>query len=109
MAWIYLALAGLGEIVWASLMPRTEGFTKLVPSLVCLAFIAISLYLLSVASRSLPIGTAYAVWVGIGAMGTALYGMALLGEDRSLGRILCLLLILAGAIGLKMLASDAEG
>lgn len=108
MAWIYLGLAGLGEIVWASLMPQTQGFTRLLPSLVCLAFIAISLYLLSVASRTLPIGTAYAVWVGIGAMGTAIYGMVLLGEDRSLGRILCLLLILAGVVGLKLLSPAAE-
>ena len=84
-------------------MPRTDGFTRLGPSLFCLIFIGISMYLLSLATRTVPIGTAYAVWVGIGAIGTAAYGIAFLGEDSSIIRIICLFLILSGIIGLKLL------
>lgn len=85
-------------------MPRTDGFTRLGPSLFCAAFIALSMYLLSLATRSIPVGTAYAVWVGIGAVGTAVYGIFVLGEDRSLLRILCFVLIIAGIAGLKLLS-----
>lgn len=104
MGWIYLLLAGTAEIVYAAAMPRTEGFTRLGPSLFCLTFIITSMYLLSLATKTIPIGTAYAVWVGIGAIGTAAYGMLMLGEDRSTLRILCFLLILAGIVGLKLLS-----
>jgi quaternary ammonium compound-resistance protein SugE len=104
MGWIYLVLAGMAEIFYAAAMPRTDGFTRLLPSLFCAVFIAASMYFLSLASRTIPIGTAYAVWVGIGATGTALYGVLFLGEDRSLLRMLCFGLILAGIVGLKLLA-----
>lgn len=87
-------------------MPRTDGFTKLGPSAFCATFIALSMYLLSLATRTIPVGTAYAVWVGIGAIGTAIYGMLMLGEDRSLLRVMCFLLILAGIIGLKLVSSS---
>lgn len=87
-------------------MPRTEGFTRLWPSLFCAAFIAMSMYLLSLATRTIPVGTAYAVWVGIGAVGTAIYGMIALGEDSSLLRMLCFGLIIAGIGGLKLLSHE---
>ncbi len=104
MGWIYLLFAGLAEIVYAAAMPKTDGFTRLGPSLFCLIFISLSMYFLSQATRTLPIGTAYAVWVGIGALGTAAYGIVFLGEDSSLLRIFCFLLILSGIVGLKLLS-----
>ncbi len=106
MGWIYLVFAGLAEIVYAAAMPKTEGFSRLGPSLFCLVFITLSMYLLSQATRTLPIGTAYAVWVGIGALGTAAYGIAFLGEDGSLLRLFCFLLILSGIVGLKLLSES---
>ncbi len=104
MNWIYLILAGLTEIFYAAAMPKTQGFTRLGPSLFALFFIALSMYLLSLATRTVPIGTAYAIWVGIGAVGTAAYGMAYLGEDNGILRILCFVLIVAGIVGLKLLS-----
>jgi len=105
MGWLYLVLAGISEIFYAAAMPRTDGFTRLWASLFCLAFIAVSMYLLSLAARTIPIGTAYAVWVGIGAAGTAIYGVAYLGEDNSLSKFLCFVLILTGIVGLKLLST----
>lgn len=104
MAWFYLLLAGLFEIGWAVGLKYTVGFTRLLPSLWTLATMALSFMLLSQALKTLPIGTAYAVWTGIGAAGTALFGMLFLGEPREVARLLCLLLILAGIAGLKMSA-----
>lgn len=104
MGWVLLVIAGLCEIVYAAVLPRTDGFTRLWPSLFCGVFIALSMYLLSLATRSIPIGTAYAVWVGIGAVGTAVYGMLVLGEDKGLLRVLCFVLIVAGIAGLKLLS-----
>ncbi len=104
MNWVFLITAGLCEIFYAAAMPRTEGFTRLWPSLFCFGFIAASMYLLSLATRSIPVGTAYAVWVGIGAVGTAAYGMLFLGEDRSVARMACFGLILMGIVGLKFLS-----
>ncbi|MFS2161686.1 multidrug efflux SMR transporter [Pseudomonas sp. Pseusp122] len=106
MGWVFLLLAGACEIFYAAAMPRTDGFTRLWPSLFCGLFICMSMYLLSLAARSIPVGTAYAVWVGIGALGTAIYGMAFLGEDRSLMRVLCFMLILAGIVGLKLISVE---
>ncbi|WP_413460487.1 DMT family transporter [Herbaspirillum huttiense] len=108
MGWLFLLLAGLCEIFYAAAMPRTNGFTKLGPSLFCFAFIALSMYLLSLATRTIPVGTAYAVWVGIGAIGTAIYGMTMLGEEKGLVRILCFGLILAGIVGLKLVSQDRQ-
>lgn len=108
MGWLYLLLAGTAEIVYAAAMPRTEGFTRLGSSLFCALFIVASMVLLAQATRTIPIGTAYAVWVGIGAVGTAIYGILVLGEDRSLLRILCFVLILAGIVGLKLLSPSAR-
>lgn len=108
MSWVFLIAAGLCEIFYAATMPRTEGFTRLWPSLFCGAFIAASMYLLSLATRTIAVGTAYAVWVGIGAVGTAVYGMLALGEDRSVARMACFGLILMGIVGLKLLTLRGE-
>ncbi|MCG8518178.1 MAG: quaternary ammonium compound efflux SMR transporter SugE [Pseudomonadales bacterium] len=102
MAWILLILAGLFEVGWAVGLKYTEGFTRLWPSVWTIAAMALSFGLLSVALKSLPLGTAYGVWVGIGAIGTVLLGMVLLGETASLARIVSVLLIVAGIIGLKL-------
>ncbi|GGI17023.1 multidrug transporter [Oxalicibacterium faecigallinarum] len=106
MGWFYLVLAGICEIFYAAAMPRTDGFTKLWPSLFCAVFIGLSMYLLSLATRSIPVGTAYAVWVGIGAIGTAIYGIVALGEDKSFLRVVCFGLILAGIVGLKLVSHE---
>ncbi|UDL04098.1 quaternary ammonium compound efflux SMR transporter SugE [Marinobacter sp. CA1] len=102
MAWILLILAGLFEVGWAVGLKYTEGFTRLWPSVWTIAAMVLSFGLLSVALKSLPLGTAYGVWVGIGAIGTVLLGMVLLGETASLARIVSVLLIVAGIIGLKL-------
>jgi quaternary ammonium compound-resistance protein SugE len=103
MAWILLLLAGLLEIGWAIGLKYAQGFTRLWPSLLTLAAMAASMYLLALAARGLPIGTAYAVWVGIGAAGTAVLGMVLFDESRDLARLACLGLIIAGVLGLRFL------
>jgi quaternary ammonium compound-resistance protein SugE len=101
MSWIILVLAGFLEIAWAIGLKYTEGFTKPWPSLFTLIALALSIYLLAVATRSLPIGTAYSVWVGIGACGTAIVGMVFLGEAVTAARVLCLCLITLSIVGLK--------
>ena len=102
MAWILLVLAGLFEIAWAIGLKYTEGFTRLWPTVGTLAAMIVSLSLLGVAMKTLPVGTAYAVWVGVGAVGTAILGIVLLGEPANTGRIVSLVLIVAGIVGLKM-------
>lgn len=102
MAWVLLVAAGILEIGWAIGLKYSEGFTRLWPSIWTIAAIVLSLYLLSTAARTLPIGTAYAVWVGIGAAGAMVLGMALLGEPRTVARIACIGLIVAGVVGLKL-------
>ncbi|KAF1692009.1 quaternary ammonium compound-resistance protein SugE [Pseudoxanthomonas jiangsuensis] len=106
MSWIYLLLAGLFEIAFALGLKHTEGFTRLWPSLGTAAAAAVSLYLLTLALRTIPVGTAYAIWTGVGACGVALMGIVLLGESASPARLACIGLIVAGVIGLK-LASPA--
>jgi quaternary ammonium compound-resistance protein SugE len=106
MAWIWLLIAGLFEVAWAIGLKYTDGFTRLGPSAFTLAAMGASMYFLSAAVKELPIGTAYAVWTGVGAAGTALLGMILLGEAREAGRIACLGLIVAGIIGLKILSPE---
>ncbi len=105
MGWLFVVLAGICEIFYAAAMPRTNGFSSLGPSVFCIVFIIASMYLLALSAKTLPIGTAYAVWVGIGAVGTAIYGMLVLGEDSSWPRLLCFMLIIAGIIGLKLLSA----
>lgn len=102
MAWFYLVLAGLFEVGWAIGLKYTDGFTRLWPTLGTIAAMVISLGLLGVAMKSLPVGTSYAVWVGVGAIGTAILGIVLLGESANLGRLASLGLIVAGIIGLKV-------
>jgi quaternary ammonium compound-resistance protein SugE len=105
MAWLVLAAAGLLEIGWAISLKYTEGFTRLVPSVLTLAAMAGSIILLGLALKSLPIGTAYAVWTGIGAVGTALLGIALFGEPATAARLASIGLIVAGIIGLKLVTT----
>ena len=104
MAWIYLVIAGIFEVAWAIGLKYTEGFSRLGPSLATAAAMLVSFVFLSQALKTLPVGTGYAVWTGIGAGGTALLGIVLFGEPRTLGRIVCILLILAGIIGLKLVS-----
>lgn len=104
MAWFYLVLAGLFEIGWATGLKYSEGFTRPAASIVTVVLMAISFILLSLALKTLPIGTAYAVWTGIGAAGTALIGMAFFGDSADVLRLLCLLMIVAGVVGLKLVS-----
>ncbi len=105
-AWITLFAAGLLETGWAIGLRYTEGFTKVGPTVVTLIVMAGSIYLLSRSLSDLPLGTAYAVWTGIGAVGTVIAGIILFGESRSVVRLLCLLLIVSGIVGLRVF-SDA--
>ncbi|HEX2364083.1 MAG TPA: quaternary ammonium compound efflux SMR transporter SugE [Bradyrhizobium sp.] len=102
MAWLVLVAAGLLEIGWAIGLKYTEGFTRLVPSVLTLAAMVASIILLGLALKSLPIGTAYAVWTGIGAVGTAVLGIALFGEPATAARLASIGLIVAGIVGLKL-------
>lgn len=104
MPWLILFIAGLFEVVWAIGLKFSAGFTKPVPSTVVVVAMAASIYLLALALRTIPVGTGYAVWTGIGAIGVALIGMIWLGESRDLLRILCILLIVTGVIGLKFVS-----
>jgi quaternary ammonium compound-resistance protein SugE len=107
MAWLSLLAAGLFEIVWAIGLKYTDGFSRLWPTVGTVAAMIVSFVFLEYGMRSIPVGTAYAVWVGIGAVGTALMGMWLFGESRDLLRVLCLLLIVAGVLGLKLVTPSA--
>lgn len=102
MAWLLLIVAGLLEIGWAIGLKYTEGFTKLLPSTLTLAAMIGSVILLGIAMKSLPVGTSYAIWVGVGAVGTAILGIVLFGEPASAGRLVSLGLIVAGIVGLKL-------
>ena len=102
MAWVLLVVAGLLEVGWAIGLKYTEGFTRLWPSAFTLVAMLGSVVLLGVAMKSLPVGTSYAVWVGVGAVGTAILGIVLFGEPANIGRLVSLGLILAGIIGLKL-------
>lgn len=102
MAWFYLIIAGLFEVVWAIGIKFAENFTKVIPSIITLIAMVLSVYFLNKAMNLLPVGTAYAIWTGIGAIGTVLMGMVLFGESREWGRIFFLMLILIGIIGLKI-------
>lgn len=103
MAWVVLVVSGFFETVWATAMAASKGFTKLWPSLLFLVSAAVSMGGLAYAMRTIPVGTGYAVWVGIGAIGTAVYGMIALGDPITVGRITCLVLIVGGVVGLKLL------
>ena len=102
MAWVILTIAGLLEVGWAIGLKYTDGFTRLWPTLWTVAAMIGSLWLLGIAMKSLPVGTAYSVWVGVGAIGTVVLGIVLLGEPASAGRLASVALIVAGIVGLKL-------
>lgn len=104
MNWFILVLAGLFEIAWAIGLKQSDGFSRPLPTLITIACMVVSVVLLGIAVRTLPVGTAYAVWTGIGAVGVAIVGMTFLGEPKSLARIACIFLIAVGIVGLKLLA-----
>lgn len=105
MAWVYLGLAGILEVVWAFYMKKSEGFSILTPSIITIVTMIGSFALLAVAMRSLPLGTAYAVWTGIGAVGAFVVGILILGEAANFFRMISVALILLGLIGLKLSSS----
>jgi quaternary ammonium compound-resistance protein SugE len=109
MSWILLIIAGLLEVCWAVGLKYTDGFRRPLPSLLVGLAIIASMVLLALAARTLPIGTAYAVWVGIGALGAAILGVALFGEPLSFARLLFLLLLVIAIVGLKLTSSPAGG
>ncbi len=108
MAWVYLLIAGILEIVWAIGLKYTNGWSKLVPSLITGLAMIVGFYFLSMALKSLPIGTAYAVWTGIGAVGTAILGIFLFGESGDWKRIICIGLIVFGIVGLKFFSTETQ-
>ena len=105
MAWIHLLIAGVLEIFWAISLKYTDGFSKLWPSVTTIAGMIASFYFLAQALKTIPVGTGYAIWTGIGAAGTAIFGIILFAEPASALRLLCIALIVAGIIGLKLAAS----
>lgn len=107
MAWVYLSIAGILEIIWAAAMKHSEGFTRLGPSVVSLAAMVASVVLLSISMKTLPLGTAYSVWTGIGAAGAFLFGIVMLGEQASVGRILAAALIVSGIVLMKLTDTSA--
>lgn len=102
MAWTYLVIAGVLEVVWAVGLKYTDGFTKPLASIITGAAMIVSFICLSQALRTLPVGTGYAIWTGIGAVGTAMVGIFFLGESKDPARVICLMLIVAGILGLKL-------
>lgn len=102
MAWVYLLLAGLFEVVWSTAMKESHGFTKLVPSIVTLVFMLLSFALLAISMKTLPLGTSYTVWVGIGAIGAFILGVTMFGESLNPMRVIAVLLIFSGVILLKV-------
>ena len=104
MAWLLLFVAGLLEVGWAVGLKYTEGFTKLIPSVLTLMSMTASVGMLALALKTLPMGTAYAVWTGIGAVGTAILGIILFGDPSTLPRVACIGLIVAGIVGLKLVS-----
>ena len=109
LAWVVLFFAGLCEIGWAVGLKYTEGFSRLWPSVATVVAMLASVVLLGWSLKTLPLGTAYAVWTGIGAVGTAILGMLLFGESREAARLACIALIVAGIVGLKLVTPDGGG
>jgi quaternary ammonium compound-resistance protein SugE len=107
MAWALLVVAGLCEIAWAVGLKYTDGFTRPLPTALVVGAMVASVWMLAIALRTIPVGTGYAVWTGIGAVGTAILGMAIFNESRDVLRILCIVLIVAGIAGLKLVTPDA--
>lgn len=108
MAWFILFIAGLFETVWAVSLKYSEGFTRLWPSVITAVAMALSIYLLAIALKTLPLGTAYTIWTGIGALGTVIYGIIVFGDSRDLIRIFFVVMILGGIVGLKTTAGKTS-
>ena len=106
MAWILLFVAGLFEIAWAIGLKYTDGFSRLWPSVFTIAAMIVSVVCLAIALKSIPVGTGYAVWTGIGAVGTAILGIVLFGESAALARLVCIVLIVVGIVGLKLVSGE---
>ena len=106
MPWLHLIIAGLLEVAWAVGLKQTAGWTRLWPSVITVVLMIASFFFLSLALRTLPIGTAYAIWTGIGAIGTALIGIYIFDEPRTAARLVCILLIVSGVVGLKLASSS---
>jgi quaternary ammonium compound-resistance protein SugE len=104
MSWFYLLIAGFLEVVWAIGLKYTGGFTRVLPSVITIAAMVASVWFLALALRTLPVGTGYAVWTGIGVVGTAILGMALFAEPATMARLFCIGMIVAGILGLKLLS-----
>ena len=109
MAWIILTVAGLFEVGWAIGLKHTDGFTRLWPTVWTLLSMVVSFWLLGLAMKTLPVGTAYSVWVGVGIVGTVLLGILLLGEPANLARLFCVALIVVGIVGLKLATPGPQG
>lgn len=108
MSWVLLVIAGLTEIVWAIGLKEAHGFTELFPSIITIIFLVVSFFLFAIAMKTIPIGTAYAIFTGIGAAGTAIVGIIWFGEDVSIGKLFFLFVLLFGIIGLKLVDEDDE-
>ncbi|MEO9275719.1 multidrug efflux SMR transporter [Marinomonas sp. 5E14-1] len=106
MSWVYLVIAGVLEFLWAIGLKQSDGFTKLWPSIISAILIVVSLVLLSLAMRTIPVGTAYAVWTGIGASTLVLFGMIFMNEPASAARIVCLCMIVGGVVGLQLVSES---
>ena len=104
MSWLYLLIAGVLEIVWAIGLKYTEGFTRIVPSAITIVAMVVSVWFLALALKTIPVGTGYAVWTGIGAVGTAILGIVLFAEPATAARLFCIGLIVAGILGLKLVS-----
>jgi quaternary ammonium compound-resistance protein SugE len=107
LAWPLLIVAGLFEVCWAVGLKYTDGFSKAVPTTLVITAMVASVWLLAIALKTIPVGTGYAVWTGIGAVGTAILGMVLFGESREAARLVCILMIVAGIVGLKLVTPAA--
>lgn len=106
MAWLYLFLAGIFEVVWSTAMKESHGFTRIIPSLITAFFMLLSVVLLAIAMKTLPLGTSYTVWVGIGAIGAFILGVTMFGESLNPLRVIAVLLIFAGVILLKVATKE---
>jgi quaternary ammonium compound-resistance protein SugE len=105
-SWIFLVIAGVFEIIWAIGLKYSRGFSARGPTVVTIIALVLSFYLLSRSLETIPVGTAYAVWTGIGAVGTAILGIVLFGESRQVARLLCILIVVVGIAGLKLTAAE---
>jgi quaternary ammonium compound-resistance protein SugE len=108
MNWIILFTAGLCEIIWLMALKYSEGFTKLLPAIITVLFLALSMILLSVSLKTIPVGTAYGIWTGIGAVGGAILGIVLFGESKELLRLFFIFLIVTGIVGLKLMTKQID-